>query len=120
MSRWILQNSTKGYPSFIFPEDFYICPSETIRVYTNEIHPEWSGLCLLYYPSKLIELYFDAVHYEEGEKCSFFPSTTIPPQGVCSFQYTPGDIWNDNSPDIATLYNADGEEIGSATYDIHR
>jgi hypothetical protein len=120
MSRWILQNSTKGNPSFVFPEDFYICPSETIRVYTNEIHPEWSGLCLLYYPSKLIELYFDAVHYEEGAKCSFFPPTTVPPQGVCSFQYTPGDIWNDNSQNIATLYNADGEEISSATYDIHR
>jgi hypothetical protein len=120
MSRWVLQNSTKGYPSFMFPEDFYICPSETIRVYTNEIHPEWSGLCFLYYPSKLIELYFDAVHYEEGERCGFFPSITIPPQGDCNFQYTPGDIWNNNSPDIAILYNADGEEVSSATYNINR
>ncbi|MEJ2738528.1 MAG: lamin tail domain-containing protein, partial [Dehalococcoidia bacterium] len=91
MSRWILQNSTKGGPTFLFPEDFYICPSETIRVYTNEIHPEWSGLCFLYYPSKLIELYFDIVHYAEGEKCGFFPLATVPPQGNGSFQYTPGD-----------------------------
>lgn len=111
MSRWILKNETKGVPSFMFPEDFYICPGETIRVYTNEIHPEWSGYCFLYYPNELIQLYTEIVHDVNGDTCSFFPLSTVPPHGDCSFHYDPGDVWDNNNPDVAVLYNANGEEI---------
>lgn len=40
--RWVLINASKGHPSFRFPQ-YYLDPGETIRVYTNEVHPEWGG-----------------------------------------------------------------------------
>ena len=119
MSRWVLKNDTQGAPSFTFPDGFYICPGETIRVYTNEIHPEWNGYCLLYYPNELIDLYSGIVHDIYGDKCNFFPLSPIPPYGDCSFHYEPGDIWDNNSPNVAVLYNADGEEISRRSYIIN-
>ncbi len=39
---WVLIDISDGGPSFTFP--YYVLePGETIRVYTNEIHPEWGG-----------------------------------------------------------------------------
>ncbi len=39
---WILKDISDGTPSFTFPS--YILQSgKSIRVYTNEIHPEWGG-----------------------------------------------------------------------------
>jgi hypothetical protein len=119
MSRWTLKNDTKGFPSFMFPDDYYICPGETIRVYTNEIHPEWSGYCFLYYPNELIQLYTEIVHDVNGDTCSFFPLATVPPHGDCSFHYDPGDIWDNNSPDVAVLYNSAGKEISRKSYRIN-
>lgn len=119
LSRWIVKNNTKGAPSFIFPEDFYICPGETIRVYTNEIHPEWSGYCLRYNPNELLDIFAGTVHDIYGDKCNFFPLGTVPPHGDCSFHYDAGNIWDNISPDIAVLYNADGEEISRKSYIIN-
>jgi competence protein ComEC len=42
MTGWILKDIADGYPSFKFPS-FIIQPGQVIRVYTNEIHPEFGG-----------------------------------------------------------------------------
>jgi len=42
LAGWLLIDSSDGHPSFTFP--FHIvAPAESIRVYTNEYHPEWGG-----------------------------------------------------------------------------
>ena len=43
----VLMDISDGYPSFTFP--FYILvPGKSIRVYTNEYHPEWGGFSFEY------------------------------------------------------------------------
>jgi len=39
---WVLLDISEGYPSFTFPS-YILAPGESIRVYTNEYHPEWGG-----------------------------------------------------------------------------
>ncbi len=39
---WRLVDISEGYPEFRFPT-FVLEPGRSIRVYTNEIHPEWGG-----------------------------------------------------------------------------
>jgi hypothetical protein len=39
---WVLMDKSEGYPSFTFPS-YILAPGESIRVYTNEYHPEWGG-----------------------------------------------------------------------------
>jgi beta-lactamase superfamily II metal-dependent hydrolase len=39
---WVLKDISEGYPSFTFPS-YVLQPSKSIRVYTNEIHPEYGG-----------------------------------------------------------------------------
>ncbi|MEW6033226.1 MAG: lamin tail domain-containing protein [Chloroflexota bacterium] len=44
---WVLKDISEGYPSFAFP--YYILdPDASVRVYTNEIHPEWGGFSFGY------------------------------------------------------------------------
>lgn len=38
----ILIDISDGYPSLIFPS-YILAPGESVRVYTNEYHPEWGG-----------------------------------------------------------------------------
>lgn len=75
LAGWVLKDISEGYPSFAFP--YYILePGETIRVYTNEIHPEWGG-----------------------------------------FSFGSGKaIWNNTDPDVAALYNAEGQQVSSESY----
>jgi endonuclease YncB( thermonuclease family) len=75
LAGWILQDISDGYPSFIFPTCI-LRPGESVRVYTNEYHPEWGGF-------------------------SFESSQAI---------------WNNSEPDIAVLYNSQGEEISRKSY----
>ena len=44
---WVLKDISEGYPSFRFPRCI-LDPGTTIRVYTNEIHPEWGGFSFSY------------------------------------------------------------------------
>ncbi len=44
---WELKDISEGYPSFIFPS-YILAPGESIRVYTNEYHPEWGGFSFEY------------------------------------------------------------------------
>jgi len=71
----VLKDISEGYPSFTFPS-YILAPGETIRVYTNEYHPEWGGF---------------------------------------SFEYGRA-IWNNSEPDVAVLYNNQGEEVSRRSY----
>ncbi len=42
LAGWVLKDVSSGYPSFTFPS-YLLQPGENIRVYTNEIHPEYGG-----------------------------------------------------------------------------
>ena len=44
---WVLMDISEGYPSFTFPS-YILAPGESIRVYTNEYHPEWGGFSFEY------------------------------------------------------------------------
>lgn len=39
---WIIKDISEGYPSLTFPT-YILQPGKSIRVYTNEIHPEYGG-----------------------------------------------------------------------------
>ena len=39
-----------------------------------------------------------------------------PEYGGLTFHYHPGDIWNNLEPDIAVLYNSNGEEVSRRSY----
>jgi len=75
LAHWMLMDISEGYPSFTFPA-YILAPGETIRVYTNECHPEWGGF---------------------------------------SFEYGRA-IWNNSEPDVAVLYNNQGEEVSQRSY----
>ena len=75
LAGWELVNISGEYPSFIF-KSYILNPGVSIRVYTNEVHPEFGGFTFGY-----------------GEA-----------------------IWNDEEPDIAVLYDAQGLEISRKSY----
>jgi beta-lactamase superfamily II metal-dependent hydrolase len=75
LAGWVLKDIDEGYPSLTFPS-YILEPGESIRVYTNEIHPEWGGF---------------------------------------SFGYGSA-VWNNSSPDVAALYNAQGVEVSRKSY----
>jgi len=43
MTGWRLVDVADGSPEFTFPS-LLLAPDQAVRVYTNEIHPEWGGL----------------------------------------------------------------------------
>ena len=47
LAGWILKDISEGYPSFTFPS-YILAPGKSIRVYTNEYHPEWGGFSFEY------------------------------------------------------------------------
>ena len=42
LSGWMLKDNNEGTPVFEFPS-WILKPGDVVRVYTNEIHPEWGG-----------------------------------------------------------------------------
>ena len=75
LAGWLLMDISEGYPSFTFPS-YILAPGKSIRVYTNEYHPEWGGF---------------------------------------SFGYGKA-IWNNTDPDVAGLYNAEGQKVYNRSY----
>jgi endonuclease YncB( thermonuclease family) len=71
----VLIDIDEGYPSFTFPS-YILAPGESIRVYTNEYHPEWGGF---------------------------------------SFEYSQA-IWNNTEPDVAVLYDNQGNILSQMSY----
>jgi len=103
---WVLKNVTKGYPSFIFPSlspaNFEYCALPTC-VHPGEIHPEHCvppTHCLIA-PHHSIRVYTGEVH---------------PESGGFRFHYPPGDIWDNENPDMAALYDCMGQEVSRHTY----
>jgi len=105
---WVLKNITKGYPSFIFPafsagsSEYCDLPS---CVHPGEIHPEHCAppsRCFIA-PHHSIRVYTGEVH---------------PESGGFRFHYPPGDIWDDERPDIAALYDCLGHEVSRRSYII--
>lgn len=47
LAGWVLKDISEGYPSFTFPS-YVLAPGQSIRVYTNEIHPEYGGFSFGY------------------------------------------------------------------------
>ncbi|MBI4234617.1 MAG: lamin tail domain-containing protein [Chloroflexi bacterium] len=39
---WVLKDISDGSPSFTFPDND-LRPKQRVRIYTNEVHPEWGG-----------------------------------------------------------------------------
>ena len=75
LAGWVLKDISEGYPSFTFPS-YILAPGVSIRVYTNEIHPECGGF---------------------------------------SFGYGKA-IWNNTDPDVAALYDPQGQEVSRKSY----
>lgn len=75
LAGWLLMDVSDGYPSFTFPS-YVLAPGDSIRVYTDEYHPEWGGF-------------------------SFGRDEAI---------------WNNADPDIAGLYDAEGQLVSSGSY----
>jgi hypothetical protein len=97
ISGWVLKNITKGYPSFIFPPGLVLAPGQIIRVYTDEVYPKcetWQKF---------------------GARA---PYCGQPTQLWFTFYFGPGDIWSNEKPDVAVLYNTQGEEVSRKSYVI--
>ncbi len=47
LEHWMLKDISEGHPLFTFPS-YILAPGESIRVYTNEYHPEWGGFSFEY------------------------------------------------------------------------
>ena len=71
----VLKDISEGYPSFTFPS-YILEPGGSVRVYTNEIHPEYGG-----------------------------------------FSFGSGKaVWNNSDPDVAALFDAQGQEVSRKSY----
>jgi len=42
LAGWVLKNISEGYPLFTFPS-YILASGKSVRVYTNETHPEYGG-----------------------------------------------------------------------------
>lgn len=72
---WVLRDISEGYPWFTFPP-YLLAPGASIRVYTNEDHPEYGG-----------------------------------------FSFGHGNpVWNNDEPDTAALFDAEGQEVSRRSY----
>jgi competence protein ComEC len=47
LAGWVLKDISDGYPSFTFPS-YVLAPGQSIRVYTNEVHPEYGSFSFGY------------------------------------------------------------------------
>ena len=97
---WLLKNITKGYPSFTFPA-YFPCVPEYFERYHEE---DFSGVppipCILG-PKQSAVIYTDEIH---------------PETGCLSFNFGTGNIWDNEIPDIAVLYNNEGMEVSRKSY----
>ena len=110
ISGWVLKNITKGYPLFTFPS-YTMAPGEIIAVYTDELH--WLPQQLQSRLAGYVQARYD-VSCERNYPCMFVPSEP----GGFTFSYCSGDIWDNEEPDTAVLYNAEGQEVSRKSYTV--
>jgi len=99
---WVLKNITRGEPAFTFPPTLP-CSCELYDNWTDCIEHCYPPRPCVIEPNESIRVYTGEPHYESG--------------GFC-FYYLSGDIWNNNTPDTAVLYNVEGQEVSRKSYVI--
>jgi hypothetical protein len=99
---WVLKNISKESASFTFPAHMP-CSCSWFNDYESCIeHCVPPSTCALD-PHQSIRVYTGEVHPESG--------------GFC-FYYSPGDIWDNEEPNIAVLYNSGGKEVSRKSYTV--
>lgn len=93
ITNWVLKNISKGGPAFTFPT-FRPCPCSQYNNWESCVKHCYPPRPCVIEPHKSIRVYTGEVHPESG--------------GFC-FYYTLGDVWDNEKPDIAVLYNSGGE-----------
>jgi hypothetical protein len=99
---WTLQNITKGAPTFIFPL-FKPCSCNFLGSWSKCVENCYPPRPCVIDPRESIRVYTGEPQWESGGYC---------------FYYYPGDIWNNETPDTAVLYNAEGQEVSRRSYII--
>ncbi|MGB8706764.1 MAG: lamin tail domain-containing protein [Dehalococcoidia bacterium] len=99
---WTLKNITKGAPTFLFPT-FTPCSCSYYGNWSECMENCYPPRHCSIEPRKSIRVYTGEPQWESGGYC---------------FYYYPGDIWNNEIPDTAVLYNAGGQEVSRKSYVI--
>jgi len=99
---WTLKNITKGTPTFLFPI-FTPCSCSFYGTWSKCVENCYPPRPCAIDPRKSIRVYTGGAQWESGGYC---------------FYYFPGDIWNNETPDTAVLYNAEGQEVSRKSYII--
>jgi hypothetical protein len=99
---WQLKNITKGQPTYIFPL-FKPCSCSYLGTWQKCVDECYPPRPCAIEPRKSIRVYTGEPQWESGGYC---------------FSYFPGDIWNNETPDTAVLYNAEGKEVSRKSYTI--
>lgn len=99
---WQLKNITAGQPTFIFPT-FKPCSCTFLDSFSKCLEECYPARPCTIDPRKSIRVYTGEPQWESGGYC---------------FYYGPGNIWNNQTPDTAVLYNAEGQEVSSRSYVI--
>jgi hypothetical protein len=99
---WTLKNITKGAPTFLFPT-FTPCSCSYYGNWSECVENCYPPRHCSIEPRKSIRVYTGEPQWESGGYC---------------FYYFPGDIWNNETPDTAVLYNAGGQEVSRKSYII--
>jgi hypothetical protein len=99
---WTLKNITKGGPTFLFPI-FTPCSCSYYGNWSECVENCYPRRPCSIEPRKSIRIYTGEPQWESGGYC---------------FYYYPGDIWNNETPDTAVLYNAEGKEVSRKSYII--
>jgi hypothetical protein len=97
---WMLKNVTKGGPTFIFPT-YLPCSCEWYDDTEDCLENCYPPRPCVIEPRKSVRVYTGEIHYESG--------------GFC-FYYFLGNVWNNETPDTAVLYNRKGQEVSRKSY----
>jgi hypothetical protein len=102
LAGWKLKNITKGAPTFVFP---------TSKPCSCNYLGSWSKCVQQCYPPRP-----DVI--EPRHSIRVFTGEPEWKSGGYCFYYYPGNIWDNETPDTAVLYNASGQEVSSRSYFI--
>jgi hypothetical protein len=99
---WRLTNITKGAPTFTFPM-FKPCSCEYLGSWSKCVEQCYPQRPCTIEPRQSIRIYTGEPQWESGGYC---------------FYYYPGNIWDNDTPDTAVLYDASGQEMSRRSYII--
>jgi hypothetical protein len=108
---WTLKNESKTFPVFTFPSLFlspYVptsSTSSTSPVASMSFPPESSEYPkpAILAPYQTVRVYTDEIH---------------PESGGFTFYYGTGNVWDNNKPEVAVLYNANRQEVSRRSYKV--